>query len=45
MMHGLEPHSTLFEGRYETGFRHAGHDVGTDGKSFLMLRPEEGDGD
>jgi serine/threonine-protein kinase len=36
---------TLFEGRYETGFRHAGYDVGLDGKSFLMLRPVEGKGD
>jgi Tol biopolymer transport system component len=36
---------TLFEGRYETGFRHAGYDVGLDGKSFLMLRPVETKGD
>ena len=33
---------TLFEGRYQTGFNHAGYDVGTDGKSFLMLRPVDG---
>ena len=33
---------TLFEGNYETGFRHAGYDVAPDGKSFLMLRRVEG---
>jgi Tol biopolymer transport system component len=28
----------LFEGNYNTGFRHAGYDVAPDGKSFVMLR-------
>ena len=32
----------LFEGNYQTGFRHAGYDVAPDGKSFVMLRPVEG---
>jgi hypothetical protein len=44
-MFSVTSQRTLFEGRYQTGFRHAGYDVGTDGKSFLMLRPVEGNGD
>ena len=33
---------SLFEGNYQTGYRHASYDVAPDGKSFVMLRPVEG---
>jgi hypothetical protein len=31
----------LFEGRFSGGTRHASYDISRDGKSFLMLKPDD----